>query len=111
MGLPGDGFSYDLPTEIRLPCRERVGPSHLGLEINLSSALREAQQGVHNDAGVCRMRDLHSMIRVGDLDAALDFVVGKLGMVQMRRRDDEKGRFSLIFLAAPEDLDAAKGRE
>ena len=54
------------------------------------------------------MRYLHSMIRVGDLDAALDFFVGKLGMVKLRQRDDEKGRFSLVFLAAPEDLAAAK---
>ncbi len=57
------------------------------------------------------MRYLHSMIRVGDLDAALDFFVGKLGMVQMRRRDDEKGRYSLVFLTSPGDRDAAKAKD
>lgn len=54
------------------------------------------------------MRYLHSMIRVGDLDAALDFFVGKLGMVQISRRDNEAGRFSLIFLAGPDDIERAK---
>ncbi len=49
------------------------------------------------------MRYLHSMIRVGDLDAALDFFVNKLGMVEIRRMDNDNGRFTLVFLAAPED--------
>jgi len=49
------------------------------------------------------MRYLHSMIRVGDLDAALDFFINKLGMVEIRRMDNDKGRFTLVFLAAPED--------
>jgi lactoylglutathione lyase len=54
------------------------------------------------------MRYLHSMIRVGDLDAALDFFVGKLGMVKVRQHDNEQGRYSLVFLAAPEDIAAAR---
>ena len=41
------------------------------------------------------MRYLHSMIRVADLDAALDFFVNKLGMVETRRMENEKGRFTL----------------
>jgi lactoylglutathione lyase len=45
------------------------------------------------------MRYLHTMIRVFDLDAALDFFVNKLGMVETRRRDHDKGRFTLVFLA------------
>jgi lactoylglutathione lyase len=48
------------------------------------------------------------MVRISDLDASLDFYCNKLGMVEVRRRDDEKGRYTNIFLAAPEDLDAAK---
>ena len=48
------------------------------------------------------------MIRVGDLDAALDFFCSKLGLVEVRRYDNDKARFSLIFLAAPHDLDKAK---
>lgn len=51
---------------------------------------------------------LHSMIRVGDLDTALDFFCDKLGLIETRRYDNEQGRFSLIFLAAPHDLDRAK---
>ena len=48
------------------------------------------------------MRYLHTMIRVRDLDAALDFFVGTLGLKEMRRRDSEKGRFTLVFLATGE---------
>ena len=55
------------------------------------------------------MRYLHTMIRVGDLDAALDFFVSKLGMVETRRIESEKGRFTLVFLAAPDD--AARAAE
>ena len=51
---------------------------------------------------------LHTMIRVGDLNAALDFFCTKLGLVEVRRYDNDKARFSLIFLAAPHDLDKAK---
>ena len=51
---------------------------------------------------------LHSMIRVGDLDAALDFFCDKLGLVKTRRYDNEDARFSLVFLAAPYDLVQAK---
>ncbi len=53
------------------------------------------------------MRYLHTMIRVGDLDATLDFF-SKLGLVETRRFDNEKGRFTLIFLAAPDDVAAVK---
>ena len=51
---------------------------------------------------------LHSMVRVADLDAALEFFCGKLGLVEVRRNDYEEGRFSLIFLAAPHDLERAE---
>ena len=54
------------------------------------------------------MEYLHTMIRVSDLDASLDFYCNKLGLVQTSRRDYEKGRFSLIFLAAPGDETRAK---
>ena len=49
------------------------------------------------------MRYLHTMLRVRDLDAALDFYVNKLGLTEARRVDSEKGRFTLVFLNAPED--------
>jgi lactoylglutathione lyase len=45
------------------------------------------------------MNYLHTMIRVRDLGAALDFFVDKLGLVETRRRDSETGRFTLVFLA------------
>ncbi len=54
------------------------------------------------------MRYLHTMVRVADLDAALDFYCNKLGLVQVRRTDHDKGRFSLVFLAAPQDADRAQ---
>jgi len=51
---------------------------------------------------------LHSMIRVGDLDAAIDFFCNKLGLIETSRKESEKGRFTLVFLAAPHDLEKAK---
>jgi len=49
------------------------------------------------------MRYLHTMLRVRDLDAALDFYCNKLGLKEVRRRDDEKGRYTNVFLAAGDD--------
>jgi lactoylglutathione lyase len=49
------------------------------------------------------MRYLHTMVRVKDLDAAIDFYCGKLGLVEVRRRDNPGGRFTLVFLCAPGD--------
>jgi len=54
------------------------------------------------------MRFLHTMLRVRDLDAALNFYVNLLGLEEVRRRVDDKGKFTLVFLAAPEDVPAAK---
>ena len=52
------------------------------------------------------MRYLHTMIRVSDLDAALDFYCNKLGLRETRRHESEQGRFTLVFLAAPGSPDA-----
>lgn len=52
---------------------------------------------------VADMRFLHTMLRVQDLDAALDFYVNKLGLKEVRRRDSEGGRFTLVFLSTGED--------
>ncbi len=57
------------------------------------------------------MRYLHTMVRVSNLDETLDFYCGQLGMVEVRRYDSEKGRFTNLFLAAPEDVEAAKARK
>jgi len=53
------------------------------------------------------MEYMHSMIRVTDLEATLDFFCNQTGLVESRRRDSEQGRFTLIFLAAPGDLPQA----
>ena len=53
------------------------------------------------------MRYLHTMVRVADLEAALDFYCAKLGLVEIRRIENDKGRFTLVFLAAPEDAERA----
>ena len=53
------------------------------------------------------MRYLHTMVRVGNLDRALDFYCSKLGLEELRRIENSGGRFTLVFLATPED--AAKG--
>lgn len=54
------------------------------------------------------MRFLHTMLRVRDLDAALDFFVTKLGMRESRRKDNEKGKFTLVFLRSGAEDDAAE---
>ena len=54
------------------------------------------------------MRYLHTMIRASDLDKTLEFFVNHLGLVEMRRYDSEQGRFTLVFLAAPDDVDRAE---
>ncbi|MBB3810195.1 VOC family protein [Pseudochelatococcus contaminans] len=56
------------------------------------------------------MRYVHTMVRVRDLDAALDFYVGKFGLVETRRVENEAGRFTLIFLAAPGDVESVQER-
>ncbi|HMA78693.1 MAG TPA: VOC family protein [Candidatus Paceibacterota bacterium] len=53
------------------------------------------------------MHYLHTMVRVTDIDASLDFYCSKLGMVETNRIENETGRFTLIFLAAPADMPAA----
>lgn len=52
------------------------------------------------------MKYLHTMVRVTDVDASLDFYCNKLGLKEIRRIENEKGRFTLIFLAAPGDESA-----
>jgi len=49
------------------------------------------------------MRYLHTMVRVGNIEKSLDFYCDKLGMQEVRRVDNEAGRYTLLFLAAPED--------
>ena len=52
------------------------------------------------------MKYLHTMVRIRNLEASMDFYCNKLGLVEVRRRDDEKGRYTNIFLSASGDEDA-----
>lgn len=55
------------------------------------------------------MEYLHTMVRVSDLDASLEFYCDKLGLEEVRRVENDKGRFTLVFLAAPGDRQTAAG--
>ncbi|WP_417547875.1 lactoylglutathione lyase [Marinobacter segnicrescens] len=57
------------------------------------------------------MRYLHTMVRVRDLDESLHFYCNLLGLRQVRRKDVEKGRFTLVFLAAPDDEHRARDEQ
>ena len=52
------------------------------------------------------MRYLHTMVRVRDIDQSLNFYCNVMGLEEVRRYDNDKGRFTLIFLVAPEDKDS-----
>ncbi|WFU10444.1 VOC family protein [Rhizobium sp. CB3090] len=54
------------------------------------------------------MRYLHTMVRVTDLDASLHFYSTLFGLTETRRYENEKGRFTLVFLAASEDVDTSR---
>ena len=54
------------------------------------------------------MEYLHTMVRVSNLEQSLDFFCNKFGLVEVRRTENEKGRFTLVFLAAPEDVEKAR---
>ena len=57
------------------------------------------------------MQYLHTMVRITDIDASLDFYCNKLGLKEVRRVDSEKGRYTLVFLAAPDDMKTAEAKK
>ncbi|TCL74050.1 lactoylglutathione lyase [Rhizobium sp. BK251] len=57
------------------------------------------------------MRYLHTMVRVKDLDASLHFYTTLFGLTEIRRHENEKGRYTLVFLAARDDLEAARNEK
>lgn len=57
------------------------------------------------------MRYLHTMIRVQDLEQSLDFYCNQLGLIESHRMESEAGRFTLVYLAAPDDIDQARNRQ
>lgn len=56
------------------------------------------------------MKYLHTMVRVSDLEESLEFYCTKLGMKEVYRYDSEAGRFTNVFLSAPDDLDKTEGK-
>ena len=54
------------------------------------------------------MRYLHTMVRVANLEESLDFYCNKMGMVEVRRTENESGRYTLVFLAASEDVEGGR---
>jgi lactoylglutathione lyase len=54
------------------------------------------------------MEYLHTMVRVKDLDQSLDWYCGKFGLVEVRRMENDAGRYTLVFLAAPGDAERAR---
>ena len=86
-------------------------PRHLAPH-GLQACCRPAHFSNHNRSCSQRpeeaqLRYLHTMVRVTDVEKSLDFYCNKLGMREVRRTESEAGRFTLIFLAAPEDTDRA----
>jgi lactoylglutathione lyase len=65
-----------------------------------------APRGIMTAPKEAPMKYLHTMVRVTDLDASLDFYCNKLGLEQVGRKDYESGRYTLVFLAAPGNRDA-----
>ena len=61
---------------------------------------------VKNLKGINNMKYLHTMLRIKDIDKSLDFYCNKLGLVEVARHNNEEGRFTLIFLSAPDDKSA-----
>ena len=53
------------------------------------------------------MQYLHTMIRTANLEKTLDFFINKIGLQEVKRYDNEKGKFTLVFLCAPSDLNTA----
>ena len=57
------------------------------------------------------MEYLHTMVRVSSIEQSLDFYCNKLGLIEFSRKESEKGRFTLIFLCAPEDKYSAESQK
>lgn len=57
------------------------------------------------------MNYLHTMVRISDINQSLDFYCNQLGLIETRRVENPSGRFTLIFLAAPGDIEYAKAHK
>jgi lactoylglutathione lyase len=96
------------------PAREDPSHHDVGAGPSVAGPLRQKEPAIRVHAPHSHrrkespMKYMHTMIRVTDLDKSLDFFCNKLGFVDVRRYVSEKGRFTLAFLAAPEDAEAAR---
>jgi lactoylglutathione lyase len=61
--------------------------------------------------GTTKMEYLHTMVRVTNLEQSLDFYCNKFGLVEVRRSENEKGRYTLVFLATDQDAEKAKASQ
>jgi lactoylglutathione lyase len=59
------------------------------------------------ETGIVKIKYLHTMVRVKDLDESMDFYCNKLGMKEVRRTESEKGRYTNVHLAANDDVETA----
>ena len=58
-----------------------------------------------------KIKYLHTMVRVKNLEQSLDFYCENLGLIELRRIENKQGRFTLVFLSAPDDLEQAKAKK
>ena len=100
--------------EFAHPLSHSVDDYELALSVSLSLGAERAATGLRSKLHYRSlnpvertMRYLHTMIRASDLDANLTFFCDHLGLVEVKRYDSEKGRFTLVFLAAPADASGA----
>src|SRR5438105_505537 len=105
--------SWSLRRALRRRGRVRLSRPSLAMRAPTSSQsplfradCRTTRSTVSPNAEEC-MRYLHTMVRVTNLDQSMDFYCSKLGLKEVRRIDNEKGRFTLVFLCAPADLELA----
>jgi lactoylglutathione lyase len=82
----------------------RLGGAAQGRYLGSGQAMAAALR-----SGGHEMKYLHTMVRISDIDESLDFYCNKLGLKEVRRTESEAGRYTLIFLAAPDDEGRASG--
>jgi lactoylglutathione lyase len=87
----------------------RASSQAWGGAANLQVRQTAQRSGPKSSRKAFDMRYLHTMVRVSDLDAALDFYCAQLGLKEVRRQENTTGRFTLVFLATPEDAAKLSG--
>src|SRR5689334_16367179 len=105
---PVNGTTVSAPSTRSRKCRMAVSRSDAIIAILSLSWPDTGTEFDQANGNEVTMRFLHTMLRVRNLDAALNFYCNLLGLEEVRRRTDEKNKYTLVFLAAPEDAPAAK---